>query len=271
MQTPLLEIRDLHATITDADGKTNKEILKGLSLKIMPGEVHAIMGPNGSGKSTLSNVIMGHPKYTVTKGEILFKGQNVAKLSPDQRAKAGLFLSFQYPFEIQGLPLIRFLNAAHKARFPNRNVGILEFSRKLTEKAKLPDNNDEFIKRELNVGFSGGEKKRAEILQLMMLEPELAILDETDSGLDIDSLKLVAQTVNGLRAPGAPDFAALVITHYKRILSYLKPDQVHVLVDGKIVASGDAGFADQLEAKGYGWITDVKPAMTITVPSGVAK
>ena len=250
MQTPLLEIKNLHATVA------GKEILKGLSLTILPGEVHAIMGPNGAGKSTLSNVLMGHPKYEVTQGTILFKGRNLAELPPDQRAKAGLFLSFQYPFEIQGLPFIRFLHAAHKARFPGKNEGILEFSRRLSGKAKQLGMKDELVKRELNVGFSGGEKKRAEILQLMMLEPALAILDETDSGLDIDSLKLVAETVNGLRTP---ESSALVITHYKRILSYLKPDRVHVLVDGKIVASGDAGFADQLEAKGYAWITEDKP------------
>ncbi len=258
MTVPVLEIKNLHASIG------GKEILKGLSLKIMPGEVHAIMGPNGAGKSTLSNIIMGHPKYEVTKGEILFKGKNVAGLSPDQRAKAGLFLSFQYPFEIQGLPFIRFLNAAYKARFPGRNVNLLEFSRRLTEKAKQLGMKDELVKRELNVGFSGGEKKRAEILQMMMLEPELAILDETDSGLDIDSLKLVAEAVSALRnhpVPGGPDFSALVITHYKRILGYLKPDQVHVLVDGRMVASGDASFADQLEAKGYAWIVEDKPAV----------
>ncbi|MBS3061109.1 MAG: Fe-S cluster assembly ATPase SufC [Candidatus Diapherotrites archaeon] len=238
----LLSVKDLHAQI---DGKN---ILNGIDLSVKKGEVHAIMGPNGSGKSTLSNVIMGHPKFVVTKGSISFEGKDVLELSPDKRSRLGLFLSFQYPFEVQGLGFSKFLFSAYKARFPNKKISVLDFQKLLKSKAEALHMTPEFTKRELNVGFSGGEKKRAEILQLMMLEPKLAILDETDSGLDIDSLKLVAESVNRLRGP---DFSAIVITHYKRILNYLKPDVVHVLSEGRIVASGDMSLADELEANGY--------------------
>ena len=251
MVEPILQIRDLHAKVE------GKEILKGVDLSVNRGEVHAVMGPNGSGKSTLSNIVMGHPKYEVTKGEILFNGKNVLGLDATERAKMGLFLSFQYPLEIAGVGFRRFMHAAYRARHPDKNVGAVEFNSVVKEKAALLGIQDEMIKRELNVGFSGGEKKRAEILQLMVLQPSLAILDETDSGLDIDSLKLVAEAVNRLRSR---DFSALVITHYKRILNHLKPDRVHVLVDGKIVAGGDADFADKLEENGYGWIAADKVA-----------
>ncbi len=238
----LLKISDLHASI---DGK---EILKGINLSVKAGEVHAVMGPNGSGKSTLSNVLMGHPKYTVTKGSVLWNGKKLLNESADARARNGLFLSFQYPFEVQGLGFSKFLYAAYKARFPDRKTSVLDFQKKLREKTESLAMSGEFTRRELNVGFSGGEKKRAEILQMLMLEPRLAILDETDSGLDIDSLKLVAESVNKMRSP---DFSAIVITHYSRILNYLKPDFVHVLYDGRMVASGDMSLCHELESKGY--------------------
>ncbi len=238
----LLEIQELHAGIED------KEILKGIRLSVGEGELHAIMGPNGSGKSTLANVIMGHPKYTVNSGSIRFLDQDLGELEAFERARMGLFLSFQYPFEVEGLKLSRFLYSAYKERFPDEKISVLEFNKKLQAelvKLSLPA---AFASRETNVGFSGGEKKRCEIMQMNLLRPRLAILDETDSGLDIDSLKLVAQNVNASRRP---DFSAIVITHYTRILTHLKPDFVHVLHRGKIVASGDAKLAHELEEKGY--------------------
>ncbi|MDO8624547.1 MAG: Fe-S cluster assembly ATPase SufC [Candidatus Diapherotrites archaeon] len=238
----LLKVSNLHCTIE------GKEILKGIDLEINKGEVHAIMGPNGSGKSTLSNVLLGHPKFVVTEGSVSFNGVDLLALDTDERARMGLFLSFQYPFEVQGLGFSKFVYQAYKARFPDQKSSVLDFQKLLAQRARELRIPPEFTKRELNVGFSGGEKKRAEILQMLMLQPELAILDETDSGLDIDSLKLVAESVNKLRAP---DFSAVVITHYKRILNYLKPDFVHVLYEGKIVASGGMSMADDLEAHGY--------------------
>jgi Fe-S cluster assembly ATP-binding protein len=238
----LLEVSDLHCRIGE------KEILRGIDLTVNKGEVHAIMGPNGSGKSTLSSVLLGHPKFEVTKGKIHFQGKDLADLDTDERARLGLFLSFQYPFEVQGLGFSKFLFAAYKARFPGKKMSPLDFQKLLAEKSAVLHMPPEFTRRELNVGFSGGEKKRAEILQMMVLEPALAILDETDSGLDIDSLKLVAEAVHKLRSP---ESSAVVITHYKRILNYLKPDFVHVLFEGRIVASGDMSLADELESNGY--------------------
>lgn len=240
-----LEIRGLHA------GIEGKQILNGVDLTIRQGEVHAIMGPNGSGKSTLSNVIMGNPKYSVTKGTIRFAGKDLLAMKPEERAQAGLFLSFQYPFEIQGLSFSRFLHAAYKAQHPLEPLNPVKFREKLKEAGAKLGMGADFIERELNVGFSGGEKKRAEILQMMVLNPRIAIMDETDSGLDIDSLKLVSQTVQGMRSP---QFGALVITHYKRILNYLKPDFVHVMYNGKIIRSGGPELAGHLEEKGYAQI-----------------
>jgi Fe-S cluster assembly ATP-binding protein len=252
--TDQLEIRDLHVSVE------GKEIIKGVDLTVRKGEVHAVMGPNGSGKSTLALAIMGHPKYEVTRGEVLFKGQNILELEPDERAKLGLFLAFQYPFEISGVPLSRFLIQALKARQGDGNgeegdgspkIAFGQFRKLLKEKLQLLRLDDSFATRYLNEGFSGGEKKRAEILQMLVLQPEMAILDETDSGLDIDSVKIVAEAVNSLRGP---EFGCLAITHYQRILNYLKPDYVHVMVDGRIVKSGGPELAHELEAKGYDWI-----------------
>ncbi len=237
-----LVITDLHA------GIEGKEILKGVSIRARQGEVHAIMGPNGSGKSTLSNVILGHPKYAVTKGDIVFDGKSILGMSPDERAKAGLFLSFQYPFEIAGLSFSKFLHAAYKAQHPLDTTSVVKFREKIKEASKELRMSPDFAERELNVGFSGGEKKRAEILQMMVLKPKMAIMDETDSGLDIDSLKLVAEAVERMRSD---DFGAIVITHYKRILNYLKPDFVHVMYEGRIVKSGGKELAEELEEKGY--------------------
>lgn len=246
-----LEIKNLHVSIED------KEIIKGLDLTINKGEVHAIMGPNGSGKSTLAQTLMGHPKYDVTSGEVIFKGEDILELEPDERARMGLFLAFQYPYEISGVPLSRFLLQAIKARNEDADsdngngkpkLAFGEFRKILKEKLEILQMDEAFTKRYLNEGFSGGEKKRAEILQMLVLNPEVAILDETDSGLDIDSVKIVAEGVNSLRGP---EFACLAITHYQRILNYLKPDFVHVMVNGKLVKSGDMSLANELEEKGY--------------------
>jgi Fe-S cluster assembly ATP-binding protein len=241
----MLEIKDLRATV---DGK---EILKGLTLSVGAGEVHAIMGPNGSGKSTLSYVLAGRAGYDVTGGSILYKGEDLAAMSPDERAAKGVFLAMQYPVEIPGVTTLTFLKTALNAQRRARSekevdaVGVLRLVR---EKAKTLNVPEEMLKRALNVGFSGGEKKRLEILQMALFQPALAILDETDSGLDIDALKLVAEGVNALRAP---DRAMLVITHYQRLLNYIVPDRVHVLAKGKIVAEGGKELALKLEAQGY--------------------
>jgi Fe-S cluster assembly ATP-binding protein len=245
------EVRDLHVAIE------GKEILRGASLSVKQGEVHAIMGPNGSGKSTLAFVMLGHPKYAVTKGEVVLRGKNVLEMKPEERAKAGMFLSFQYPFEISGLKFSKFLFEAYKARFPQEKTNVIQFQKLLNEKISQLQMNEEFAKRELNVGFSGGEKKRSEILQMLVLKPELAILDETDSGLDIDSLKLVSSAVNHMRSP---NFSAIVITHYNRILKHLQPDIVHVMVDGRIVESGSRELAEKIEEKGYAKLYNVAEA-----------
>jgi Fe-S cluster assembly ATP-binding protein len=246
---PILEIRQLHAEV---EGKT---ILHGINLTIYPGEVHAIMGPNGSGKSTLASVLVGDPAYKVLKGEVIFCGRNLLELKPEERAREGLFLAFQYPVELPGVSTMSFLRAALNQIRRHRGLDELdptEFISLLREKAAKLDLNENILKRSVNEGFSGGERKRNEILQMAVLEPKLAILDEPDSGLDIDALKLVASNLASLRRP---DSAQLIITHYQRLLSYIEPDYVHVLVDGRIVISGDKSLAHELERKGYGWVT----------------
>ncbi len=235
-----LEIKDLWISVN------GKQIIKGLNLDINKGEIHALMGPNGSGKSTLANALLGHPKYKIENGEILLDGIDLLKLKPEERAKKGLFLAFQYPLEISGVKFSNFLFSVMKKY--DHELNIVKFKQKLNETLKKLNLDENFPNRELNYGFSGGEKKRAEILQLLMINPQLAILDETDSGLDIDSLKLVAKAVNNLRNP---NFSCLVITHYQRVLNYLKPDVVHIMVDGNIVLTGDYELVNEIESKGY--------------------
>jgi len=247
-----LVIRNLHVNIQD------KEILKGVNLTIKQGEVHAIMGPNGTGKSTLAYTLMGHPSYVVTQGEVLFKGQNILELGTDVRSRLGVFLAFQYPVAIPGVTVANFLrtalNSRRRALHPeDKGMPIPEFRRLLKEKMEVLKMDPSFAGRYLNDGFSGGEKKRAEILQMAALRPEIAILDETDSGLDIDALRIVSEGVNTLR--GA-DLGVLIITHYQRILNYIKPDYVHVMMDGRIVESGDFELALHLEEKGYEWVRE---------------
>ena len=244
----LLEIKDLHASIDD------KEILKGLNLTVNKGEVHAIMGPNGSGKSTLSKVLAGHPSYEVTKGEVLYNGENLLELEPDERAKAGIFLAFQYPVEVPGVSNSQFLRLAYNEKMKHlggEELDPLEFNDYLKERAKIVEMDSSFFKRSVNEGFSGGEKKRNEILQMAVLNPTLAILDETDSGLDIDALRIVAEGVNKLRSA---DNAIILVTHYQRLLNYIIPDFVHVLADGKVVKEGGKELALELEEKGYDWV-----------------
>jgi len=244
----LLEVKDLHAGI---DGK---EILKGLNLQVETGEVHAIMGPNGSGKSTLSKVLAGHPSYEVTSGEVSYEGKNLLELEPDERAREGLFMAFQYPVEVPGVSNSQFLRLAYNEKMKHlgeEELDPLEFNDYLKEKAKIVDMDAQFFKRSVNEGFSGGEKKRNEILQMAVLEPKLAILDETDSGLDIDALRIVAEGVNKLRSD---DNAIILVTHYQRLLNYIEPDFVHVLADGKIVKEGGKELAVELEEKGYDWV-----------------
>jgi len=251
----MLEVRKLYARAGDSD------VLRGVDLTIRKGEVHAIMGPNGSGKSTLAHVLAGRPGYTVTAGEALFDGKDLLSLEPEQRAREGVFLAFQYPVEIPGVSNIYFLKAATNAIRAHRGQGELdavEFLALVKEKAKIVEIDEELVKRPVNEGFSGGEKKRNEIFQMAVLEPRLAILDETDSGLDIDALRIVAEGVNRLRSP---ERAMLVVTHYQRLLNYIVPDFVHVLSEGKIVKSGDKDLALHLEENGYGWIVeDEEPA-----------
>ena len=244
----LLEIKDLHASIDD------KEILKGLNLTVNKGEVHAIMGPNGSGKSTLSKVLAGHPSYTVTSGEVLYNGENLLELEPDERAKAGIFLAFQYPVEVPGVSNSQFLRLAYNEKMKHlgtEELDPLEFNDYLKERAKIVEMDSSFFKRSVNEGFSGGEKKRNEILQMAVLNPTLAILDETDSGLDIDALRIVAEGVNKLRSA---DNAIILVTHYQRLLNYIIPDFVHVLADGRVVKEGGKELALELEEKGYDWV-----------------
>jgi len=244
----MLEIRNLQASV---DGKT---ILKGLDLKVNAGEVHAIMGPNGSGKSTLANVLAGRDNYQVTGGEVLYQGRNLLEMAPEERAREGVFLAFQYPVEIPGVNNVYLLKAALNAARKHRGqqeVDAMEFLELVKEKMKLVEIGEEFLYRSVNEGFSGGEKKRNEILQMAVLEPKLAILDETDSGLDIDALKIVSSGVNSLRGK---DRAIILVTHYQRLLNYIVPDHVHVLAGGRIVKSGGRELALELESKGYGWI-----------------
>ncbi len=244
----LLEIKNLHATIN------GKEILKGINLTVNAGEVHAIMGPNGSGKSTLSNVLVGHPAYTVTEGEIIYKGKNLLELSPENRSHEGIFLSFQYPVEISGVSITNFMRAAINAQRQYKGLppmNATEFLKLMREKRALVNLDSKLANRSVNEGFSGGEKKRNEIFQMAMLEPTLSILDETDSGLDIDALRIVAEGVNKLKRE---DTSTLVITHYQRLLDYIKPDIVHVLYNGRIVKTSGPELALELEERGYDWI-----------------
>ena len=244
----MLEIRNLHARAGDS------EVLRGLDLTVRASEVHAIMGPNGSGKSTLAHVLAGRPGYTVTAGEVLYRGKDLLALEPEARARQGVFLAFQYPVEIPGVSNIYFLKAALnaiRAHQGKTELDAVEFLSLVKEKARLVEIDEELVKRPVNEGFSGGEKKRNEIFQMAVLEPTLAILDETDSGLDIDALRIVAEGVNKLRGP---ERAMLVVTHYQRLLNYIVPDFVHVLVDGRIVRSGGKEMALELDEKGYAWL-----------------
>jgi Fe-S cluster assembly ATP-binding protein len=248
----VIEIRNLHVSIED------REILKGVNLAVKQGEVHAIMGPNGTGKSTLAYTLMGHPNYEVTEGEVWFKDQNILELAPDVRAHLGMFLAFQYPVSIPGVTVANFLrtaiNAKRKYENPeDKGISIPEFRRLLKERMDLLKMDHAFAGRYLNEGFSGGEKKRAEVLQMAVLQPEMAVMDETDSGLDIDALRIVSDGVNALRGP---DLGVLLITHYQRILNYVKPDYVHIMMNGKVVETGGPELALQLEEHGYTWLRE---------------
>jgi Fe-S cluster assembly ATP-binding protein len=252
---PILEIKNLHASVKDTP------ILNGINLVVYPGEVHAIMGPNGSGKSTLSKVLVGHPAFEVTQGEVFYKGENLLELSPEERARSGVFLAFQYPVEVPGVNNAGFLRMAYNAKMQHLGqdeLDPLEFEDILAEKAKLVEMDPELLnKRSVNEGFSGGEKKRNEILQMAVLEPTLAVLDETDSGLDIDALRIVAHGVNELRRP---DNCMILVTHYQRLLNYIVPDHVHVLAEGRIIKSGGKELALELEEKGYDWLLEAAAA-----------
>jgi Fe-S cluster assembly ATP-binding protein len=246
----MLEIKNLHATV---DGK---EILRGINLTINKGEIHAIMGPNGSGKSTLAKILAGHPAYVVTKGEVLYEGRNLLELAPDERAREGVFLAFQYPVEVPGVSNAQFLRLAYNEKrkhLGEEELDPLEFKDLLAERAKVVEMDAGLMSRSVNEGFSGGEKKRNEILQMAVLQPKLAVLDETDSGLDIDALRIVSEGVNKLRTP---ENAVVLVTHYQRLLNYIVPDEVHVLYKGRIVRSGGKELALELEEKGYDWIKE---------------
>ncbi|NEU30106.1 Fe-S cluster assembly ATPase SufC [bacterium LRH843] len=248
MSAPFLKIEDLHVAI---DGK---EILKGFNLEIKGGEIHAIMGPNGTGKSTLASAIMGHPKYEITSGTVTLNGEDVLEMDVDERAKAGIFLAMQYPSEVSGITNADFLRSAINARREEGDeISLMKFIRALDKKMGQLEIDESFSHRYLNEGFSGGEKKRNEILQMLMLEPKIAILDEIDSGLDIDALRIVSEGVNAMRGT---EFGGLIITHYQRLLNYITPDKVHVMMQGRIVKSGGAELAQRLEADGYDWIKE---------------
>ncbi len=250
----MLEIKDLRARVQ------HKDILKGVNLTVKTGEVHAIMGPNGSGKSTLARVLAGHPEYEVVGGQVLFEGHDLLDLDPEERAREGVFMAFQYPVEIPGVNNAYFLKAAVNAVRKHRGeqeLDAMEFMELLNERLQLMHMDQDLLKRPVNEGFSGGEKKRNEIFQMLVLQPKLAVLDETDSGLDIDALKTVAEGVNAMRSP---DRAIVVVTHYQRLLNYIVPDFVHVLTDGRIARSGGKELALELEDKGYGWLEEAEAA-----------
>ena len=258
-KSPLLEIQNLHANVA------GNEILRGVDLTVQYGEVHAVMGPNGSGKSTLAHVLAGRPGYTVTEGRVLYKGQDLLAMAPEIRAREGVFLAFQYPVEIPGVSNVYFLKAAVNAVRKHRGLpeyDAMEFLALVKEKAKIVAIDEDLVKRPVNEGFSGGEKKRNEIFQMALLDPTLAILDETDSGLDIDALRIVAEGVNQLRSP---ERSMIVVTHYQRLLNYIVPDFLHVLVEGRIARSGGKELALELEEKGYAWLEKEPPA---AVPAG---
>jgi Fe-S cluster assembly ATP-binding protein len=250
LDRPILDIRDLHVSVGD------NQILEGMNLSVSLGEVHAIMGPNGSGKSTFTNVVAGRPGYTIERGDVIYEGESILGLFPDERARKGIFLAMQYPVELPGIRNREFLRTALEALREARGetkLSVREFNKMLEEKAKAMDFDPDLMKRNVNEGFSGGEKKRNEILQMSVLEPKLALLDETDSGLDIDALKVVANGVNAFRGPGK---AIVLVTHYQRILNFIKPDFVHVLIEGRIVRSGGSDLAHELEAQGYEWLRE---------------
>ncbi|WP_027481766.1 Fe-S cluster assembly ATPase SufC [Deinococcus pimensis] len=250
--TNQLEIRNLHASVGDLP------ILRGVNITVPRGELHAVMGPNGNGKSTLAKVIVGDPEYTVTEGEILVDGHNVLEMEPDERARLGLFLAFQYPVEIPGVTIANFLRLAMQARKPEgEEVSFMEFYGKLQEALKVLEWDESIVERYLNAGFSGGEKKRNEILQMLMLDPTYIIMDETDSGLDVDALKIVSKGVNSLRGP---NLGGLVITHYQRLLNYIVPDKVHIIVEGRVVQTGGPELAQRLDAEGYDWVKELARA-----------
>jgi len=254
MTEPMLNIDNLHARVEES------EILRGVNLDVNAGEIHAIMGPNGSGKSTLANVLAGREDYEVTAGTVAYKGQDLLELEPDERAHEGVFLAFQYPVEIPGVNNVYLLKSALNAKRKHQgldDVDTVDFLASVKEKMKLMGMDESFLNRSVNEGFSGGEKKRNEIFQMMVLEPTLAVLDETDSGLDIDALKTVANGVNQMRSP---DRAIVIVTHYQRLLDYIEPDQVHVMAEGRIVKSGDKNLAHELEAKGYDWVRQEEAA-----------
>lgn len=248
IKSKILSIENLHGSIDD------KKILRGINLDIKPGKIIALMGPNGSGKSTLAQILMGNPAYKVSKGKVNWQGKNILKLEPWQRAKLGLFLSFQYPYELPGVNMHEFLSTSYKAIHGDKDYQ-KNFEKYLQASLKSLNLSEKFLDRSVNEGFSGGEKKKNEILQLKLLRPKISVLDETDSGLDIDALKLIAKNINELKSPSQ---GFLVITHYQRLLNYLKPDEVHVILDGKIVKSGKADLVEKLEKKGYDWLTPKK-------------